>query len=61
MARKLTLDPESVSVESFVPGNAADFDGTVEAYDAKVPCVISGSIRFSCPPSWDCYEEPAKV
>ena len=61
MTRKLTLEPESLSVESFESGNAADLQGTVEAYDlAKVPCPISGSIRFSCPPSWDCYEEPAK-
>lgn len=60
MARKLTLDPESVSVESFESGSAAELEGTVEAYD-KVPCVISGSIRFSCPPTVDCYEETAKA
>ena len=55
MTRKLRMDPESLSVESFESGETADLQGTVEAYDlAKVPCVISGSIRFSCPPSWDC-------
>jgi hypothetical protein len=60
MTRKLTLEPESLSVESFESGKAADLQGTVEAYDlAKVPCVISGSIRYSCPPSWDwCAEKP---
>jgi len=65
MPRKLTLKPESLSVESFESGKAADLQGTVEAYDlAKVPCVISGSIRYSCPPSWDCYAEeplPAQI
>src|SRR3982751_324294 len=39
MTRKLTLEPESLSVESFESGEAADLQGTVEAYDlAKVPC-----------------------
>lgn len=60
MARKLALDPESVSVESFESGSAAGRDGTVEAHE-KAPCVISGSIRFSCPLSWDCYEDVPAV
>jgi hypothetical protein len=60
MTRKLSLDPESLSVESFESGEAADLQGTVEGYDlAKVICPISGSIRFSCPPSWDCLAEGA--
>jgi len=54
MTRKLTLDPESLAIESFESENAAEMDGTVQAYDAKVPCPYSGSIRFSCPLSWDC-------
>lgn len=57
MTRKLTLDPESLSIESFEAATPAEAEGTVEAYDAKVPCVISGSIRFSCPNSWDCHAE----
>ncbi len=61
MTRKLALDPESLSIESFESGNAAETHGTVEAHDVKVPCPLSGSIRFSCPPSWDCHAEaPAK-
>ena len=52
MARKLKLDPESLAVESFESGVAVTEPGTVEAYD-KVPCVVSGAIRFSCPISWD--------
>jgi hypothetical protein len=57
MTRKLTLKPEALSVESFESGEAADLQGTVEGYDlAKVPCVISGSIRFSCPPTSECLE-----
>jgi hypothetical protein len=59
MPRKLTLKPESLLVESFESGEAADLQGTVEAYDlAKVPCVISGSIRFSCPPTSECLDGP---
>jgi hypothetical protein len=58
MTRKLTLDPESLSIESFESGKAAEAEGTVQAHGVKVPCPVSGSIRFSCPPSWDCAEEP---
>ena len=48
MPRKLTLEPESLSVESFESGEAADLQGTVEAYDlAKVPCVIWANARSS--------------
>ena len=47
MPRKLTLNPDSLSVDSFEPAAAADGQGTVEAYDAKIPCVISGSIKYS--------------
>ncbi|HEV7587955.1 MAG TPA: hypothetical protein VGO40_07465 [Longimicrobium sp.] len=64
MTRKLTLDPESLSIESFESGNAAETHGTVQAHDVKAPCPISGGVRFSCPPSWDCHAEaplPAKV
>lgn len=53
MARKLKLDPESLAVDSFESGKALEEPGTVEAYD-KVPCVISGAIRYSCPNTWDC-------
>jgi hypothetical protein len=61
MPRKLTLEPEALSIESFESGKAEEMHGTVEAYD-KVPCVISGSIRFSCPASWDCREDvPAGI
>jgi hypothetical protein len=56
MTRKLTLNPESLSIESFESGTAADVDGTVQGHDVKVPCPISGAIPFSCPPSWDCLE-----
>jgi hypothetical protein len=56
MIRKLTLDPESLSVESFASGNAAEAHGTVQAHDVKAPCPIS--IRYSCPDTWDCTEEP---
>jgi hypothetical protein len=59
MTRKLTMDPESLSIESFESGTAAEVHGTVEAHDVKVPCPLSGSIRFSCPPSWDCHAEEA--
>jgi hypothetical protein len=61
MTRKLTLDLESVSIESFESGSAADLDGTVQGHDAKMPCVISGAQPYSCPPSWDCYEGPANA
>lgn len=61
MTRKLTLDPESLSIESFESGKGEEMQGTVEAMNAKVPCPISGSIRFSCPPSWDCFEEPMQA
>jgi hypothetical protein len=60
MASKLTLNPESLSVESFESGNTADAIGTVQAHDMKVPCAISAGVRYSCPFSWDCRaEEPA--
>jgi hypothetical protein len=59
MTRKLTLDPESLSIESFESGNAAESHGTVQAHDGKVLCPISAGPRYSCPPSWDCHaEEP---
>jgi len=62
MARKLTLDPESLSVDSFASDNADDARGTVQARE-KEPCVISGAQPFSCPNSWDCYKEtvPAEL
>ena len=56
MTRKLTLDPESLSIESFESGEAAQAPGTVQGHDVKVPCPVSGAIPFSCPPSWDCDE-----
>lgn len=55
MARKLTLDPESLSVEAFESGNAAGAQGTVQAHDVKLPCPISFGPPLSCPNSWDCY------
>jgi hypothetical protein len=55
MNRKLTLEPESLSIESFESGDAADARGTVEAHDEKVPCVISGAVPYSCPNTWDCF------
>ncbi len=58
MRRKLTPNPESLAIESFEPGDAADGQGTVEAYDAKIPCPISGSIKYSCPNTWDCSGDP---
>ena len=64
MTRKLRLDPESLSVESFESGNAADAYGTVQAHEVKVPCPISARPGWSCPDSWDCRAEeplPAKV
>ena len=57
MTRKLTLDPESLSIESFESGNAAEAHGTVQAHDAKVFCPISAGVRYSCSPTWDCTEE----
>jgi hypothetical protein len=54
MTRKLRLNPESLSIESFESGSGADAHGTVQAHDAKVPCVISVGPRYSCPDSWDC-------
>jgi hypothetical protein len=60
MSRKLTLEPESLSIESFDSGVAADAPGTVQGHDVKAPCPLSGSIRFSCPPSWDCHAEAPK-
>ncbi|HEX2078826.1 MAG TPA: hypothetical protein VHG08_13980 [Longimicrobium sp.] len=60
MIRKLTLDPESLSVESFESGNADDVQGTVEAHDVKAACPVSAGVRYSCPPTWDCRaDEPA--
>ena len=56
MARKLTLDPDSLSIESFESGSAAQVEGTVEAHGGKAFCAISAGIRYSCPPSWDCRE-----
>lgn len=35
MTRKLTLNPESLSVESFESGNAAGAHGTVQGHDVK--------------------------
>ena len=64
MTRKLRLDPESLSIESFEAGNAADAHGTVHGHDVKVPCPISAGPRYSCPDSWDCRGEeppPARV
>jgi len=63
MTRKLTLDPESLSIESFESGNAAEAHGTVQAHNVKVPCPISAGVRYSCPPSWDwCHaEEPLQA
>jgi hypothetical protein len=58
MTRKLTLDPESLSVDSFESDNADEARGTVQAHDEKAPCVISGAQPFSCPNSWDCYKGP---
>lgn len=58
MTRKLTLNPESLSIESFEAGNAAEAQGTVQAHDGKVFCPISAGVRYSCPPSWDCAKEP---
>ena len=57
---KLFRDAEQffLTIESFEPGDAADGQGTVEAYDAKIPCVISGSIKYSCPNTWDCSGNP---
>ncbi len=60
MTRKLTLDPESVSVESFESGSAAEVQGTVQAHDVKAPCPSSAGVRYSCPPTWDC-EQPAQI
>lgn len=51
MTRKLTLNPESLSIESFESGSAAGAQGTVQAHDGKAPCVIS---VYSCPDTWDC-------
>jgi hypothetical protein len=56
MTRKLTLDPESLSIESFESGNAAESHGTVQAHDVKEFCAISAGVRYSCPPSWDCRD-----
>jgi len=56
MDRKLKLDPESLSIESFESGSADDADGTVQAHGVKEFCAISAGIRYSCPPSWDCHE-----
>ncbi|HEX6372481.1 MAG TPA: hypothetical protein VF006_26410 [Longimicrobium sp.] len=64
MTRKLRLDPESLSIESFESGNAADAHGTVQAHDVKVPCPISARPGYSCPDTWDCgaaEPQPAKV
>jgi hypothetical protein len=62
MTRKLMLDPESLAIDPFDSGDVAEVHGTVQGHDVKVPCPLSGSIRFSCPPSWDCYEPvPAKA
>ncbi len=55
MTRKLTLDAESLSVESFESGNAAEAHGTVQAHEVKAPCPIS--VRYSCPDTWDCHAE----
>jgi hypothetical protein len=56
MTRKLTLVPESLSVESFESDTAADVRGTVEAHDGKVPCVLSANPPISCPYTvWDCH------
>ncbi|HET7230185.1 MAG TPA: hypothetical protein VFJ16_09295 [Longimicrobium sp.] len=60
MPRKLSLDPEALSIESFASGNADEEQGTVRAHDVKAPCPLSVNIRFSCPPSWDCREEAPK-
>jgi hypothetical protein len=53
MTRKLKLDPESLSIESFESGNADKAHGTVQANEVKVFCPISAGVRYSCPPSWD--------
>jgi hypothetical protein len=59
MTRKLTLDPESLVIESFESGSAAEAHGTVQAHGVKALCPISAGVRYSCPPSWDwCAEEP---
>jgi len=61
MTRKLTLDPESLSIESFESGNADDAHGTVQAHHVAA-CPISVRPGYSCPPSWDyCAEEPLPV
>ena len=59
MTRKLTLHPESLSVESFESGNAAEAPGTVQAHDVKEICPISAGVRYSCPFSWDCSADEA--
>jgi hypothetical protein len=58
MPRKLTLEPESLSIESFESGKAADGQGTVEAH-VKVPCLISAGAPLSCPNTWDCFADDA--
>jgi hypothetical protein len=61
MARKLTLEPEALSVESFESENAADVRGTVQGHDEKVPCILSGPMPYSCPYTWDCYGAEKKA
>lgn len=59
MTRKLALDPESLSIETFESGNADEARGTVQANDVKVPCVLSAVPPHSCPVTWDCYAAEA--
>lgn len=53
MIRKLTLDPETLTVATFEAGAALDVHGTVKAHEAHAACPSAG-YPLSCSTKHTC-------